>query len=269
MIQLYIQTDRQLHWLCQIIAKANRAYVPAKEDDSHTNLYFDPVGNRIVGRWVETSGGRFLLALNLSDLHFEWLDDRQRRQKAVSVPGKDGRSLERDVARFFATAGLDEELFFRPLHYDIPDYGFQAGGIAEFSEEGLDRWAFFRQLANTACDSFLGFLQARGETRLWPHHFDTGVYAPAHDNLGIGLGLAMEDPLVGQPYFYLAGYPAQGSIQYTGLPHLSEGRWETGNQWQGAVLPLDHFNNRLTDTTSILHRFLLDTTSWFLEARHK
>ncbi|MFT5886141.1 MAG: hypothetical protein ACI9IP_002605 [Arcticibacterium sp.] len=37
----YTQTDQQLHWLSQIIAKANRTYVPAEEDDSHTNLYFN------------------------------------------------------------------------------------------------------------------------------------------------------------------------------------------------------------------------------------
>ncbi|MFT6215316.1 MAG: hypothetical protein ACJAS3_001715 [Roseivirga sp.] len=46
----YTQTDQQLHWLCQILAKTNRTYAPKKEDDSHTHLYFDSLDHRIYGR---------------------------------------------------------------------------------------------------------------------------------------------------------------------------------------------------------------------------
>ncbi len=54
-MQAYIKTDRQLHWLSQVIAKINRTYVPKKNDDSHTNLYFDNLGKRITGRWIDRS----------------------------------------------------------------------------------------------------------------------------------------------------------------------------------------------------------------------
>ena len=47
----YTYADQKLHFLTQVIAKANRSYVPTKPDDSHTNLYFDTLDNRIVGRW--------------------------------------------------------------------------------------------------------------------------------------------------------------------------------------------------------------------------
>lgn len=47
----YNKTDHQVHLLSQIIAKFNRTYVAEKEDDSHTNLDFDPLGHRLYGRF--------------------------------------------------------------------------------------------------------------------------------------------------------------------------------------------------------------------------
>ncbi len=46
-MQEYNNSDRQIHWLSQVMAKANRAYVPEQKDDSHTNLYFDAPEKRI------------------------------------------------------------------------------------------------------------------------------------------------------------------------------------------------------------------------------
>ena len=48
-MQEYINTDRQLHWLSQVITKVNRSFVPAEKDDSHTNLYFDVIQKGIYG----------------------------------------------------------------------------------------------------------------------------------------------------------------------------------------------------------------------------
>jgi len=46
-MQEYIKVDQYLHQLVQVIAKANRTFVQEKEDDSHTNLYFDSLGEKI------------------------------------------------------------------------------------------------------------------------------------------------------------------------------------------------------------------------------
>ena len=87
----YTATDQQLHWLCQVIAKANRTFVPAKEDDSHTNLYFDFLGNRITGRWIQTESDKVLFTLNLTNLDFEIINSSQQ---VIATTKTDGRSIE-------------------------------------------------------------------------------------------------------------------------------------------------------------------------------
>ena len=64
-MQRYPKVDQQIHLLSQLIAKANRTFVPKSEDDSHTNLFFDPLGNRITGRWVKAGKNKVIFALNL------------------------------------------------------------------------------------------------------------------------------------------------------------------------------------------------------------
>ena len=84
----------------------------------------------------------------------------------------------------------------------------------------------------------LGYLQKEGEIRIWPHHFDTGIYVMATKQLGLGFGLAMKDAMVGAPYFYLSGYNQENPVSYKNLNPLTHGKWETGEQWNGAVLSL-------------------------------
>lgn len=42
----YINVDQHLHLLCQIQARVAANLIPGKEDYSHTNLAFDPIGKR-------------------------------------------------------------------------------------------------------------------------------------------------------------------------------------------------------------------------------
>jgi hypothetical protein len=73
----YIATDQYLHWLSQIIVRANIAYVPEKPDDSHSNLGFYPAKNSIEGRWIQVKDNSVLVALNLTDQSFEILDSKR------------------------------------------------------------------------------------------------------------------------------------------------------------------------------------------------
>ena len=60
----------------------------------------------------------------------------------------------------------------------------------------LDEWMEWRTLGNEACKKILKILNVEGNIRIWPHHFDTGIYVAANLNLNIGFGFAMEDELV-------------------------------------------------------------------------
>ncbi|GAB4311672.1 MAG: hypothetical protein Kow00127_01730 [Bacteroidales bacterium] len=264
-MQEYNNTDRQLHWLSQVIAKINRTFVPPKDDDSHTNLSFDPVASRLTGRWINTPSGDVMAGLNLNTLHFEWFDRTLSPLHETAVTGKSISQLEQEVAAFPESLGMDISGIGQPLHFEIPDYGFNQIPDETLLIQGMAKWKLFRQLANQSCFAFLGFLQSEGEVRIWPHHFDTGVYVQATRHMGIGFGLAMKDEMAGDAYFYIAGYKSAGSIQYRQLPALQTGKWITGDSWNGAILPISRLSQLSTvDAQLKIISFIRDTTLWYL-----
>ena len=80
----------------------------------------------------------------------------------------------------------------------------------------------------------------------------------------IGFGLAMEDPMGGAPYFYIAGYPSDGSIEYNDLPNLRHGRWEIGD-WNGGLLPLTELETMSkSEAMDAITGFIDEATNWYL-----
>ncbi len=237
---VYISADQYIHQISQIIAKANRSFVPKKADDSHTNLYYDPVSEKILGRWIKVETGKIMLAFDLNACQLEIINDRLLVLNEFPVAGKTTVHLESDVAEALAQHELDISGFADELHFEITDYPFNNDPFKSPSEAGLKQWKKVRKLANEASLHFLGYLQANSEIRIWPHHFDSGVYAAVHDGLGIGFGLAMADGMEASPYFYLSGYALDDSaLKFENLPKPATGRWEIGEQWKGAILPMD------------------------------
>ena len=135
-MQEYTKTDQQLHWLSQLLAKANRAFVPSKEDDSHTNLSFDSIGGRLFGRWIDGPEGPVILTLNLQKRAFEWLDENQNSLDEVTVTEKSMKQLEEDVSRVPESLKIKTDTLFSPLHFEIPDYGIESIGKDDLSDEG-------------------------------------------------------------------------------------------------------------------------------------
>lgn len=265
-MQEYSNTDKQIHWLSQVIAKVNKVLVPEKKDDSHTNIYFDPIGKKLIGRWIDTSMGKIILALNIFNHRFEWLDNRLQNQATISILNKGLNELEKQVSKYPSNLGLKVESISKPLHFEIPDYQIQTIQDGDLTKEGLDRWCKIREWANVACLETKGYLQVESEIRIWPHHFDTGIYCQVTDSLGIGFGLAIEDTMVGEPYFYLAGYSSGTSIQYKNLPDLTAGKWLIGEHWKGAILPLGEIYDLSSDLASEkIKEYIKQSADWFLK----
>ncbi len=266
-MQEYVITDRQLHWLSQVITKVNRSFVPAEQDDIHTNIYFDVIGKGIYGRWISTPAGKIIFFLDLDSLSFKWLDSKKVILFEFPVFNANLKELEGKAGEFLKKLGMETAQLSTPLHFDLPDYGIQKLKADNFSKSGLKSWMYYREIANLACFDTLGYLQTTSEIRIWPHHFDTSIYTPLTEHLGLGFGLAMEDSLVGEPYFYLAAYASDSTISYSDLSNLSAGRWETESQWKGAVLPLSDlpFSSHRVALEKI-RRFIEEGTSWYFKA---
>lgn len=260
----YNKVDQQLHLLCQVIGKANRTYVPDEPDESHTNLYFDPSENKMLGRWIESALGNVLFSLDLNTLHFEVQDASRNRILTVSSIGKTMEEIEMEFETQLPIAGLDPTGFRAPMPHTIPEYPFSKNPVEAIDEKGYEHWKYYRNLANETCYSFLGYAQAYSEVRIWPEHFDTGIYFEHSRKIGIGFGLAMKDSMAGEPYFYMAGYPINIPLSFKDLPRSPMWKWELGEQWKGVILPLSLLDKASdSQTAKILSDYFMHNFDWF------
>jgi hypothetical protein len=263
-MQDYNKADQQLHVLCQIIGKANRTFVPEKTDESHTNLYFDSWGNKILGRWIRTESGNVIVALDLNTFNFEVLSSSRKKILTVSSVGRTIEEIEIEFETLLPKAGIDPTGFRAPMYHEIPAYSFSKKPQEAIEQKALDQWKYFRKLANQACYNFLGYAQTESEVRIWPEHFDTGVYFEYNGKIGIGFGFAMKDNMAGEPYFYMAGYPKKGSLVFENIPKSSNWKWELGEHWKGAILPVTMLEKESdSQIEKILSDYIIQNFHWY------
>lgn len=235
----YTKTDQHIHQLSQLLAKTGRSLVPAKEDDSHTNLYWDPLRQQLLGRWVSSVRGSLLPALNLEQVEFQWIDKQMKVTGKVSLAGKNYVEAEELVLALSGNVGIGKRSMMAPLHFEIPDYPFKNTPLKRVEKQKLYQWSYFRTLANHILTDLGATVQRSVEVRIWPHHFDTAIYFQWNDELGIGCGLAMEDSMAKAPYFYISAYSEDDQIDYSDAMALTIGKWVKEGQWTGGILPLD------------------------------
>lgn len=265
-MQEYNKIDQYMHLLCQVIAKTNRTFVTAEPDDSHTNLYFDPVGDRIVGRWFECEGKQLLLSLNLNSFKIEALNRYFQSIFSAEVIGNTMDEIEMKVQQELQARGLSVEGFKNPMPYEIPAYSSTQEIFSKILEKDLTEWKHYRRLANLTCYAFLGYVQCTtSEVRIWSHHFDTGFYAYIHDDLMVGFGLAMQDKLVDSPYFYMFAVKKSKPLVYEQLPQSENWSWLLDDNWQGAILPISKLEDLDNDhSIKILNEYFKIVLNWFL-----
>jgi len=261
----YNTIDKKIHQICQVIAKVNRSLVPKQDDDSHTNLYFEPIEKRIYGRWFQQNDNDYILALNLDNFSFLLLADNKEIVKQFQIEGKTLVEIEKDIAQAFGTLNLPTEGLMDELHFDIPTYSF----IDEIWEKPeateLNNWITYRSIANEACLLLLGLAQAKSEIRIWPHHFDTGIYIKVKSKLGIGFGLAMKDEMAMDTYFYISAYPEKYNIQYDNLPNTQYGEWAINENWKGGILTIKELEEKSDkEKRDVLIDFIKTTYSWII-----
>jgi len=265
-MQEYIKADQYLHQLVQVIAKANRTFVPKKGDDSHTNLYYDPLGGKIYGRWIEIRENRIILALNLNAYAFEIIDEHYNNICDFPILGEKIPELEKVMKKGLHDIGLDVQEFSDPLHFKITDYPFKNEPFGYLPDNGLEQWKKIRKHVNEMCLHVQGFLQVESEIRIWPHHFDTGIYIEPNADLAIGFGLAMADQMEPSPYLYLSGNALdKEDLKFKDLPKLRTGRWVMSEQWKGAILPIVAMKSMdENEMRKVIFSFIISSVSWYL-----
>jgi hypothetical protein len=265
-MQAYNFTDKRLHQFCQVIAKVNRTVVPKQEDDSHTNLYFESIEKKVCGRWFQQNDKTYLFALDLVNFCFQLLDDKKELVSQFHIKGKTLIEIEEEIEKGFGLLHLPTEGLMKKLHFEIPSYESIDTICKKPTTTELTTWTAHRSIANEACMLLLGLAQVESEIRIWPHHFDTGVYFEAKNHLGIGFGLAMQDEMAKDSYFYLSANPENYKIQYTNLPNEYFWRWEISDDWTGAILPLKELEGKYyEEKIYLLSGFIKTIYNWMIK----
>jgi hypothetical protein len=192
------------HHAVQWIARAARAYVPARAHDVHTQLAWDAEFQGLVGEPLP-DGTR--LGLRIPDLTLCVMD-------GASLP-LDGRA-EPEIAAWLSdtldSRGFDTDKLAAPP-YDMPHNVVALGArycIEELMPE-LAAQALWFGNAHGLLSDVRASLVKRGlkapEVRCWPHHFDMDSLVHLGGNRAVSAGFCPGDEFCDEPYFYISIYP--------------------------------------------------------------
>ena len=113
-------TRLQCHHAAQLLTRVARAHVPARADDSHTNLGWEHSQGMFLARPAESGG--FQLGLRLEDLRLRLLGPDGELEAGFRLPGQTLGDASEWVAGQLTSKGLDSGAFHEPLHFEIPHH---------------------------------------------------------------------------------------------------------------------------------------------------
>ncbi len=226
------KTIELLHLAAQYLSATGISFVDKQADDSHTNLDWDTENRRFL---THTFGDDFQVSFILETLTLEWLH-KNRTINSIKVHGNTHEKII-DWFSECAVVSLPGQSYSYNFHYDLP-YPPIVSNYLFFWESSDDIKSFADNLtiAKFGMSQFLSENKIEADIRLWPHHFDLGIYAPVNDNnsIFVGAGLAMPDELKNELYYYGAGWKDGIAIDHKKFKALEIGQWQ--ENWHGAIL---------------------------------
>lgn len=257
------------HHAVQFIALAGKYLLPEKQDDSHTNMYWNRALNSYVGHELPQFRR---IAIRLPDLSLCIFDDKDYIVQALEISGFTRMELYEWMTKALEANCINTENLGLEMHYEIPDQARYKH--ASFENPDTEATRFISRMRTNAYDIITELVKNYPDAspvRIWPHHFDTGSLIPYYDGdkmkAGIGLGLAMPDKMVEEPYFYVNHWMDEPLTDYPKLKNPGKGKWII-HDWKGKVLPVSqlfslqaekqsdavmaYFNDSLTTTQKLL-----------------
>jgi len=228
----------QQHHAAQFIALAGKHMIPQQPDDSNTNMEYLADREWLIGN--ELPGG-LKMALLLSELKLFIVDREKNLQSEIPLEGLNKQAVFEQLKGSLAKSNLDVSALKNELHYELPDH--ELDGNAAFSIgdiESIKENINYRHNAGIVISDLASTFEKAEPVRIWPHHFDTGTFIPLRHNANggisrsIGLGWAIPDDMVKEPYYYLSYWSEDPVEDFKTLPILEAGEWIRSG-WHGAV----------------------------------
>ena len=239
--------DDQMHLAAQYLAAAGISFLEKKDDDSHTNFGFSITDKCLYTHSLSINDD--VLGLDYDNFALVWKS--KKGKTSFSLDGVSHSTILKWLSDM-SKSNLNK-LYTYKFHYTLP-YSIDASYTFKLSN--LDRLKTLtaqRVMVEKVIESIKADYKLEAPCRVWPHHFDTGIYAKIPDtNLTIGLGLAIPDNVSKTHYFYISGYKNDKIIKPYNFFELTIGEWRT-EDFTGAILELLDVNKN-------------DTISFFKEA---
>ncbi len=228
----------QQHHAAQFIALAGRHMIPQQADDSNTNMQYQAERELIIGNKL-TGGMR--IALHLPDLELYITDQENNSKSEIQLSGKTKQQVFEQLKQNLADLNVDVSKFSNEMHYELPDHELDKGAVFSISEKKyIQENIFHRHNAEIVINGIAAKFEKAEPVRIWPHHYDTGSFVPMAFNASgavsksIGLGWAIPDDMVNEPYYYLSFWSESPVEGFNELPVPKSGEWiKTG--WNGGV----------------------------------
>jgi hypothetical protein len=228
----------QQHRAAQFIALAGRHLILQQPDDSNTTMEYLPDQEWLIGN--DLPGG-LRMVLQLSGLKLCFVDRDKNCQSEISLAGLNKQQVFEWLKQSLAESNLDVSALKNELHYTLT--GHELDRDAEFSigdRESIQENIYYRHNAEIVITGMASNFEKAEPIRIWPHHFDTGTFIPFRFNTkggisrSIGLGWALPDDMVNEPYYYLSFWSEDSVEDFNALPGLEAGEWIRSG-WHGAV----------------------------------
>lgn len=222
---------KQMHLAAQYLAAAGISFLNKKEDDSHTNLGFSISDGSLKTHLLSKQGDQLLL--NYKAFSLQWVSSKEAL--SLSLDGKSHKEVLQWLTEVSKKA-LNKEYTYS-FHYSLPYEITNAYVFKLESTSALQKLIALRTLAQLSLKEVNKTYNLEADIRVWPHHFDTGIYSSlSNSDIAIGLGLAIPDNVCSEHYLYASGYKHNKSIDTSSFSNLKKGEWKN-KDFKGAVLP--------------------------------
>ncbi|MFW6290262.1 MAG: hypothetical protein ACOC0R_04775 [Mariniphaga sp.] len=229
------------HLAAQYISLTGRYLLPEKEDKSNITMQFIPGKDLLLGRQHPDG---WLVSLLLKDLVVQVRNDNMTVLGEVPLEGKTFPEALIEFKKELKNAGADVSLLKAEQPYELPMDSLEEGMFfSTGAEEAVMENIKYRHNANAVLNELRTGYAGACPVYIWPNHFDTGFTFPIeHNREGketktLGMGWAIPDDIVDEPYYYLS-FLSDSAIDEDTVPgNLAAGRWMMP-EWNGAVLKL-------------------------------
>jgi len=232
-------TLQQQHHAAQFIALTGKHLIPQQSDDSNTNMQYQIAEEWFIGNEL---GGGLRIALYLPEFKLLILDKKNNIHRELQLISRTKRDIFEELKQNLSDMDVDVSELTNKLHYELPAHKLDNNAI--FSSDDPDyiqENIFYRNNAEIVLNKAAAKLKNAEPVRIWPHHFDTGSFIPIEVNKAgvvsrsIGLGWAIPDTMVNEPYFYLSYWSDIPTGDFAALPAPETGEWiKTG--WKGGIV---------------------------------